>query len=149
MPKKMRVIISVLVAVLLLTVGGTAVVMADDGSTATENETNRRGLLASVAEILNIPQEDLVNAFEQARQETREECQEMRQERQEIRQQVRQGKVEKDLNKAFEKGLITQDETNQIKEWWQEKPEALDRLSPRAHISPAIRGRHMWGGCRG
>ena len=83
MPKRMKVFVSVLVAVLLLTVGGvatvmadggsTATVMADGGSTATDNETGRNGFQARVAGILGIPQEDLVAAFGQAREEQREQ----------------------------------------------------------------------------
>ena len=75
MSKKVKVLVSVLVAVVLLTVGGAAAVMADDGSTATDNETGRKGLLARVAENLGITDEELANAFKQARQEMREECQ--------------------------------------------------------------------------
>ena len=109
MSKRMKVFVSVLVAVVLLTVGGVATVMADGGSTATDNETGRNGFQARVAEILGIPQEDLIDAFEQARQEMREEA--------------FYGK----LDKAVEEGLLTQEEADEIQEWWEQKPEALDQ----------------------
>ena len=130
MSKRMKVLIAVLVAV-LLTAGGAATVMADDGSTATSNTTNTRGLLARVAGILDIPQEDLANAFEQARQEMRGEA------------------FIKYLDKAVEKELITQQEADEINEWWEQKPEALDRLPPRCFIGKPLLARHMWGAHRG
>lgn len=123
MSKRIKVLVSVLVAVVLLTVGSAAAVMADDGSTATENETGRKGLLARVAENLGVTEEELSNAFEQARQEVREEA------------------FIRYLNKAMEKGLITQDEADEIIDWWENRPEALAQLFPR--ILRAMRGRHM------
>ena len=68
MPQRVKVLVSVLVAVVLLTVGGAATVMANDEPTATDNETGRKGLQARVAEILGVSEEELVNAFEQAQQ---------------------------------------------------------------------------------
>ena len=121
MSKRMRVLIAVLVAVVLLTVGSAAVVMADDGSTATANTTNTKGLLARVAEILDIPQEDLANAVEQARQEMKEEA----------------------PNQAMEKGLITEEQTNRIKERWESRLEAQKHLFLRARIHQGIRSRQM------
>ena len=99
MSKKMKVLVSVVVAVVLLTVGSVATVMAQEEPTPTPQAN---GLLARVAEILDIPQETLVDAFQQARQEMKQEAyeengeqarqqlrqahQELRQERQELRQ---------------------------------------------------------------
>lgn len=74
MSKKVKVLISVVVAVLVLTVGATTVVMAqDNGSTSTSNTTGANGLLARVADKLGISQEELTDAFNQARQEIRQE----------------------------------------------------------------------------
>ena len=68
MSKKIKVLVSVLVAVLLLTVGGTTIAMAqEEEESAPQVEVN--GLLTRVAEILDIPEEDLVAAIDQARQE--------------------------------------------------------------------------------
>jgi len=72
MSRKFKVIISVLVAVLLLTASGTAVAMAQDEA---ELQSESGGLLARVASILAIPPEKLADAFQQAQQEMREECQ--------------------------------------------------------------------------
>ena len=74
MSKKLKVIVSVLIAVLLLTASGTAVAMAQDESD-TAPQTGFEGLLARIADKLGITSEELTDAFNQARQEMREECQ--------------------------------------------------------------------------
>jgi len=127
----MKVLVSVLVAVVLLSVGGAATVMADDGSTSTDNETGRKGLLARVAEILGIPSDSLTSAFEQARREMREEA------------------FIRYLDKAVEKGLIDEEEADEIKEWWEQRPEEIDRLPPHCFISKGLLKRHIWGAQRG
>ena len=131
MSKRMKVFVSVLVAVVLLTVGGVATVMADGGSTATDNETGRNGLLARVAGILSIPEEDLIDAFGQARQEMREEA------------------FIGYLDRAVEEGRITPEEAGEISEWRAQRPEVLDRGQfGCASGFPALRG-HMFSGHRG
>jgi hypothetical protein len=111
MSQRVKVLVSVLLAVVVLTVGGAATVMAQDEPTQEEPElapsSGANGLLARVAEILGISQEELVNAFEQSRQEMREET------------------FISHLDKAVEKGLITQDEADEIKDWWLSRPEAV------------------------
>jgi len=131
MSKKVKVLVSVLVAVVLLTVGGAAVVMADDGSTPTSNTTSTKGLLARVAENLGITDEELSNAFSEAQQEMRDEA------------------FTRYLDKAVEEGLITQDEADDIKEWRVQRPEAIDRLSPRCFFGKAFLSRHIWGAHQG
>ncbi|MFB0558975.1 MAG: hypothetical protein ACETVS_00325 [Dehalococcoidales bacterium] len=131
MSKKMKVFVAVLAATLLLTVGGAATVMADDEATSTSNATSTNGLLARVAEILDIPQEDLVNAFQQARQEMREEA------------------FISYLDKAVEDGLITQEEADEIREWWEQRPEGMQHLTPRHFLGKALQNRHMWSAQRG
>jgi len=127
MSKRVKILISVVVAILLLAMGTTATVMAQEEPP----EVSAKGLLARVAEILGIPEEDLINAFNQAQQEIREEA------------------FDKWLDKAVERGLITQEKANEIKEWWEQRPEALDRsLFPPALGFPSLRG-HMFGGHRG
>ena len=134
MSKKVKVLISVLVAVVLLTVGGAAVVMAQEEEPAPTPEpgtkmfmatANTTGFLARVADILGITQEELVDAFREARQEMREEA------------------FFNYLDKAVEEGLITEEEAGEIREWWEQKPDALDRSALRAHISKAVRGQRM------
>ena len=108
MSKRMKVLVSVLVAVLLLVASGTAIAMAqEEEEPAPPVESN--GLLARVAEILDIPEEDLIDAFGQARQEMKEEV------------------FLNALDKAVAEGLITQEEAGELKEWWAQKPDVLDR----------------------
>jgi len=71
--RRIKVIISVLVAVVVLTVGSAAPVMAE-GENTPPPEARAECLLTRIAQILGISQEDLTNAFEQARQEIREEA---------------------------------------------------------------------------
>ena len=130
MSKRMKVLIAVVVAILVLAVGSTAMVMAQDEPTPTP-ETEANGLLARVAEILDIPQEDLTSAFKQAQQEIRQEA------------------FLKFLDKAVEEERITQEEADEYLEWREQMPEACERLMPRARIFNAIRGRHMLGGPAG
>ena len=129
--KKVKVLVSVLVAVVLLTVGGAAAVMADDGSAPTSNTTGDNGLLAKVAENLGITGEELANAFEQARQEMRDEA------------------FIRYLDKAVEDGLITQPEADEIREWWEQRPEGIDCLTPGCSFNKALISRHMWGAHHG
>ena len=131
MSKKVKILVSVLVAVVLLTVGGAAAVMADDGSTATDNETGRKGLQARVAENLGVTDEELASAFREARQEMCEAA------------------FIRYLDKALAEERITEDEYNAIIAWWEARPEAVDSLFPHVLGTPALGGRHMWGGYRG
>jgi hypothetical protein len=153
MSKRVKILVSVLMAVVLLMAAGTAAVMAQGESTlapevttkgrlaiglepraelgksfgyAGDNMTN--GRLARVAGILGIPEEELVNAFKQAQQEIREEA------------RIRA------LDRAVEKGLITEEEANEIKAWYEQRPEVLGsgQFQP-AGTFKAMRGRHMWG----
>ena len=136
MSRKVKVLVSVLVAVVLLTVGGTATVMAQEGEFAPTPEpsttalivtANTTGLLARVAEKLGITEEELINAFKQAQQEMSDEA------------------FFKYLDKAVEEGLIDEGEAEAIKGWWQQRPEVLDSgLFPGVFGAPALRGRHMW-----
>lgn len=135
MSKRAKVIVSVIVTVLLLTVATTAAVMAQEEEPVQDEPAlqpeGRMGLLARVAEILGITQEELVDAFRQARQDMRDEA------------------FLKYLAKAVEKGVITQEEADEIKEWRENKPEALDRLTLCARILKANRFRQMIGVHRG
>lgn len=110
MSKKMKVLVSVLVAVLLLGVVGTATVLAQDDEDEAVPQADT--LLARVAEILGISEEDLTAAFRQARQEMVEE--------------KWNEALDRWLEKALAEGLITEDEAEEIREWWADKPEALD-----------------------
>lgn len=129
MSKRVKILVSVVAAILLLAVGTTAAVMAQEEPAPPEEEAN--GLLARVADILDIPQEDLIDAFKQARQE--------------IRQEIREKAVLRAIERAKEKGLINDEEADQILEWWEERPEVLDRIwSPRLFDCPALGNGHTW-----
>ena len=73
MSKKMKVLVSVLVAVLVFTIGGTAMALAQDEEEEPVPEVAANSLLARVAEILGVSEEDLTEAFKQARQELMQE----------------------------------------------------------------------------
>jgi len=125
MSKRIKVLVSMLMVVVLLAVGGTAMVMAEEEPTPPP-EVGAKGLLARVAEILEIPEEDLVNAFKQARQEMRQEA------------------FVRALDRAVEQGRITREEANEIREWCEQKPEVLDRGQfGRAGIFRGVHDRRM------
>ncbi|MBA7523415.1 hypothetical protein ES705_15542 [subsurface metagenome] len=133
MSKKVKVLISVLVVALLLTVGATATVMAEgEEETTPPPEASAEGLLERVADILGIDQEDLTAAFKQARQEMWDDAFISR------------------LNQAVEEGRITQEQANAIRNWWGLKPEVIKpgmvqralrfRASSRVHMQNGPRG---------
>ena len=136
MSKKVKVLVSVLVAVVLLTMGGTATVLAQEGEPAPTPEpstttlmatANTTGLLARVAEKLGITEEELINAFKQAQQEMRDEA------------------FFRYLDKAVEEGLIDEGEAEAIKQWWGQRPEVLGSgLFPGVFGTSALCGIHMW-----
>ena len=131
MSKKMKVLIAVLVAVLTLTVSGAVAVLAQEDEEVESDEEELLGelneimpgvkmfvstesseLLSRVAEILGISEEELSDAFAQARQEMMvERCEEA---------------FYEFLEKAIEEGLIREEDAEEIKEWWEQKPEALN-----------------------
>lgn len=84
-----------------------------------EGVNPRDAVLSKVADILGITVEQLTEATEQAREELRAEAQERIRERNEER-----------LQNAVDNGVITEDEANQIREWWESRPAALDKLRP-------------------
>ena len=106
MSKKVKVLISVLVAAVLLTVGATATVMAEgEEETTPPPEAGAKGLLERVADILEIDKEDLIDAFQQAQQEMR-------------------GKAFiRRLDKAVEEGRINQEQADEIIKWWEQRPD--------------------------
>jgi hypothetical protein len=80
--------------------------------TTTDEQNPREELLSRVAEILNIDEATVTDAFQQASQEMMTE-----------RQQER-------LQNAIDNGLITEDEAAQIQEWWDSRPAALEGMGP-------------------
>ena len=115
MSKKMKVLISLLVAVLVFTIGGTAMALAQEDEDEEEELVTgvaANGLLSKIAQILDIPEDELREAFAQAREELREEKFE--------------ATFYELIDKAEEEELITPEEAEAIREWWEQKPEALD-----------------------
>jgi hypothetical protein len=136
MSKKTKVLISVVVAMLVLAVGGTTMALAqEDDEPVNEEElveeevieeeelvpelfleimpdVESDGLLERVAEILGISEEELREAFQEAREEMAEERFE--------------DALYNLLDKAVEEDILTSDEAQDIKDWWEEKPEALN-----------------------
>jgi len=108
MPKKLKVLTLALVVALLLTMGTTAMVMAEgeeEETTPPLEEAGENGLLERVADILGIDEEDLIDAFKQARQEMCEDA------------------FTSHINQAVEEGLITQGQADEILGWWSQRPD--------------------------
>ncbi|MFC2014076.1 hypothetical protein ACFLU8_04285 [Chloroflexota bacterium] len=124
MSKRMKVLVAMLAAVFVLAIGSTAFVMAQEKPTPAP-EAGVKGLLTRIAGILNIPEEDLSNAFKQAQEEMRQEA------------------LQRFIDKAIDEGRITQEEADEYLEWWEQRPETCDRVMQRACSFNAIRGRHM------
>ncbi len=144
MSKKMKIIIAVIAAVLLLTIGGATAVLAQDEEPAPPANCGN-GFLARVAQILNVPEEDLINAFRQAREEVRQECQARYEEHVERCWERCQERCLQALDKAVENGIITEDEASQIKEWWEQRPEAVDKLGNYCFgARSALKWNKMW-----
>jgi len=120
------VLVAVLVPVLLMTVGGVATAMADESAPP---PAAGNGFLTRVAQILEIPEDDLVGAFQQARQEMRGEA------------------SLRSLDKALENERITQEEYDAILEWREQRPDVMDCPIPGAFGAHAVGNKHMWNNC--
>ena len=133
MSTKVKVLISILIAALLLTMGGVTMVMAEgEEETTPPPEASKQSLLERVADILGIDQEDLIDAFKQAQQEMKEEAFINR------------------LNQAVAEGRITQEQADEIIGWWELKPEVIKPgMVERALRFRASPGFHMQNGPRG
>jgi len=109
MSKKVKIILSVLLAVVVLTAGVVSVAMAQ---TPPQPQAEGNGLLARVAEILggNVTEQGLIDAFKQANLQIRNEA------------------IEKALDKAVSDNRVSSAEAEQIRQWWQGRPAALDSL---------------------
>ena len=140
MSKKMKVLIAVLVAILTLTVSGTVAVLAQENEESEPEEalvgeleeliprvrlfmsTMEPGeLLSRVADKLGISEEELSNAFAQAKEDIMAERGEQA--------------FDELLDRAVEEGLITEEEAAEIADWWEQKPEAFNRAMLRKAFS--------------
>ncbi|MDY6917600.1 MAG: hypothetical protein SVP26_06590 [Chloroflexota bacterium] len=116
--------IALLAIAIIGVMAGSAVAFADSSEgDADATEGPRQVFVTKVADILGLETEQVANAFQQAHQEMFQEGQQMR------------------LQKALQEGLITEDEASEIQDWWQQQPEALQKLGP-VNRCP---GGHMWG----
>jgi len=102
-----KLIAGILVATMALTGVLVGTVSADEGE-GTAN--HREALMARVAEILGIDQQDLENAFEQSMQE-------------------RMGEARDDRCQALiDGGIITQDQVDECREWMESRPDNRDEM---------------------
>jgi hypothetical protein len=107
---KLGVIALVVVAVFAAVIGTTvAFAGSPDGDTNADGGP-RQVFIGKVANILGLEEEQVADAFGQAHQQMFQEAQEQR------------------IQQAIEDGLITEEEATQIRQWWQDRPEALETL---------------------
>jgi len=127
MSKKIKTLFAVIAAILVLTIGGTAIVMAQEEelppTPAPEMQSNL--YLEKLAERLGLSVDELTEILQQ------------------VRQELRQNAFEQFVNRAVEEGRITDGEAQQILEWWEQRPEAADILLQRLIGSRALGGRRM------
>jgi hypothetical protein len=113
MRKRTKFLVVAIVALTALAVGLTTTVLAQDSSSDQNGDNSPQQTFTSkVASILGLEEEQVANAFNQACQEMRDEALEQR------------------LQKAVENGCLTEEEADQILQWWQDRPETLENLSP-------------------
>ena len=129
--KKIKVLISALIAVLLIAAIPATIALADDEEDTAQ--ANAPGLLARVAEILGVSQDEMVAAFEQARQELREECQATE------NCSVYQQGVGDGLMKRWQARNERGEESEGARGRWGQRSESMEHS--RAYIRQAMRGR--------
>ena len=99
--KKKLIVIAVLAAVLLAgSMGGVALAQTDNG-----DDDQPKTLMERVAEILGVDQQELEDAFDQAKSEMRDEA------------------LDSYLEGLIAEGEINEEEAEQYKTWWQGKPD--------------------------
>lgn len=120
MRKRTRFLVITIAAILALTIGLTTTAFAWGPSG--EKGGGMQTFISKVAGILGLQEEQVADAFKQARQEMQDEALEQR------------------LQKAVENGRITEEEADQIRGWWQDRPEALEKFG-----SPGrLQSRNAW-----
>ena len=124
MKKYMKVGLIALAAITALSFGFTAIASAQSTEGGvTGNEGPGQMFVGKIADILGLEEGQVSDAVQQAHQEMREECQHQR------------------LQNALDEGLITDAEAEQIQEWWDGRPDAMQQLGPGEGF-----GHHMRGG---
>ena len=116
MTKYMKFGLIAIVALTALSVGITAIAFTESPEGEVGSDGGPRQIfLSKVADILGLDDEQVADAFVQARQEMRDEAQEQR------------------LQRAVDEGRITEEEAEQIREWLQSRPEVLQQLGSPGH----------------
>ena len=122
MSKRKKIILSVVLSTAAVLGITTGIVFAEDENDVAQPETKREALLERVCEIykdntgVTIEPEALKDAFVEANKDMRTEA------------------MESHLDKLVDEGLITQEESDQLKGWWEARPEI------------SLPGRPMFGG---
>jgi hypothetical protein len=112
MSNKVKILLAVVVAAIVLAIGGGVAVMADEGQTTQSNP-----LFAKVAAVLgNVTEQQLTDAFKQARE------------------QVASTEIETRLARALADGIITQTEKTAIETWLAQKPDYTDKEAMKAWL---------------
>ena len=126
MRRSRKLILIALLAVVVLagSIGGAALAQAED-----EDSSQPETLLTRVAEILGIDQQELENAFAQARSETKDEH----------------------LQYMIDQGIITQEQADEHKTWMESRPDTTFGLGGHGHGGHRGFGMHgggfpKWGG---
>ncbi len=101
---KKLIIVAILTAVVLVGIIGGIALAQENGEDNGDN-SQPQTLLARVAAILGIDQQELEDAFTQAKSEMRDEA------------------LDSYLQNLVDQGKITQEEADQYKAWWQAKPD--------------------------
>lgn len=120
MKRRTKLLIATLAAALVLMIALSPLAFADEPAA---NAGPVRGLIGRVAVILGLPEQQVADAFKQAKQEMRDEALDQR------------------LQKAVDSGRLTAAEAEEIQAWLEARPEALDRfpLLNRAALNKLVR----------
>ncbi len=112
----------VTVAILALAISGGAI-LAQEGDT--DGDGAKKGMAARVAEILGLGEEEVQDAFKEARRDMQDE------------------RFESRMDNLVEKGQITEDEATAAVDWYQSRPENIGHGGKRSGFKAG--GRHRLG----
>ena len=157
--KNLKILIAAGIAVVLLVAGVAIPVLADDTPTPTPPVaiTKQAGVLDRAAQILGKTREQLVNAIKQAATELKGKkptaddyftkvAEILNVDKntlvnavQQAAKEQRDANIQSRLDKAVKNGVLTQDEANQIEDWYSKRPAAIDKLLNGTGL------RRLWG----
>ena len=109
--RKLRIIIPIAIAVVVVTAIGFGVAFAQGNE---KGDSNASRLAAKVAEILGLDAAVVDDAIKQAREELRDEA------------------IQKKLNALVEKGQLTQEQADEYLNWIQSKPEGIPAIGKQS-----------------